>query len=155
MENKEETKSSSLEQTTNDHLKAEIKEVFTIDDNEVEISNLSSQFSKNSPNSQSSDKQRGIIAAIKDQVHGLIRKHKSRIKVFIAVVFLFLYLAYVGYSLSYSFGDEGSWRLLIGTVFGFLLIIWKLLENTNAYKKMFLGCRNLKVPGKTKLIIKW
>ncbi|KAJ8302017.1 LOW QUALITY PROTEIN: hypothetical protein KUTeg_021004 [Tegillarca granosa] len=107
MENKVETQ-SALE-----------KDDFTNDDKEEEISNLTFQFK---PDTQVIGKQRRIISTMKCRINGLIEKHQSRIKVVVAVACLLLYLAYVGYSFSYSFGDEGSWRLFIGTAFGLLIL---------------------------------
>lgn len=148
MEDKQETDNTkSMEET-----KTEKTEVFTIDDKDAEVPDLTFQYK---PDSQNNDKQRGIISKLKGRINGFIQKHKSRIKAFVAVVCLLLYLGYVGYSLFYRFGDEGSWRLLIGTALGLLMIVWRIFTGSNAYKKMSEGFNKLTVPEKVKLVVKW
>lgn len=87
----------------------------------------------------------------------VITKNKKILKITVSIILLLLYLSYVGYSLSFRFGDEGSWRLLVCTIIGLLYLTWKLITASALYEtlKKSLGSKNPENITKARKIIRW
>ena len=58
------------------------------------------------------------------------QQNKGKFIIFIKIILLFGFLGYVGYAFSVRFGDEGSIRLLVCTVFGLSLIAWRTFKRS-------------------------
>ncbi|KAL5006941.1 hypothetical protein ScPMuIL_015747 [Solemya velum] len=70
------------------------------------------------------------VEAITSTVYTLFKNNNNVIKsVFYAIVLL-LYFAYFGYAMYFRFGDEGSYRLLVCTIIGVVLIVYRLIAAT-------------------------
>ena len=77
-----------------------------------------------------------IIDKFEEKVSVLFSKNKSWITRLGYVILGLLYMAYVAYSLWFRFGDEGSIRLLVVTIFGFTLVALKLIKNLKCAKNI-------------------
>ncbi|XP_071102090.1 solute carrier family 28 member 3-like [Haliotis cracherodii] len=66
------------------------------------------------------------------------KEHTTWIWKSIAIVAFLLYVAYFGYAMHWQFGDEGSIRLLAGTIFGVFLIVMNLVWDS--IKAPFEAC---------------
>ena len=86
-------------------------------------------------------------------------KSEKRKMVFLRnVLIMLLYYGYYGYAMYCHFGDEGSLRLTICTVFGTLLILWHLLKDTVFRRKVseFIGALDSSCKfGRRPVFIKW
>lgn len=60
------------------------------------------------------------------------RQNRRRLRRLVYLILVLIYLVYFGYCLYFRFGDEGSWRLAVCTVFAILMILWKVLKRTQA-----------------------
>ncbi|XP_060085850.1 uncharacterized transporter YutK-like [Ylistrum balloti] len=90
-------------------------------------------------------------------IHGSVLKHKKTVKRIIYSVLLLLYLAYAVYSLSFRFGDEGSWRLLICTILLLMYLGWRIITTLSVYQsfRKSLGPKNPENITKAKKIVRW
>ncbi|XP_076439690.1 solute carrier family 28 member 3-like isoform X2 [Babylonia areolata] len=73
---------------------------------------------------------RNVVGSIQNFLKTQVQKHNRQVGVAVRCILLVLYFAYFGYCMYYRFGDEGSMRLLVCTVFGCLLILVHLLPAT-------------------------
>ncbi|XP_048246903.1 solute carrier family 28 member 3-like [Haliotis rufescens] len=69
------------------------------------------------------------IMRLQNSVSRFIEKHKGKMVAVVKGLLLLLYLAYFGYCMYYKFGDEGSIRLMVGTVFGALYMVNKTTKD--------------------------
>ena len=65
-----------------------------------------------------------------EELQTFFRQIKGKFIIFIKIILLFGFLGYVGYAFSVRFGDEGSIRLLVCTVFGLSLIAWRTFKRS-------------------------
>ena len=77
-----------------------------------------------------------IIDKFEEKVSVLFSKNKSWITRLGYVIIGLLYIAYVAYSLWFRFGDEGSIRLLVVTIFGFTLLALKFIKKLKCAKNI-------------------
>ncbi|XP_067649042.1 solute carrier family 28 member 3-like [Haliotis asinina] len=68
------------------------------------------------------------ITRLQSSVNGFYEQHKDKVVVGFKGVLFLLYLAYVGYCMYHKFGDEGSIRLLVVTVFVVLYLLNTILK---------------------------
>ncbi|XP_052798136.1 solute carrier family 28 member 3-like [Mya arenaria] len=61
------------------------------------------------------------------------KENNKAIKTVLKLILLLAYFVYFGFALAYHVGDEGSWRLIVCTIFGVLLILWRLFKRTRVY----------------------
>ncbi|XP_012939967.1 solute carrier family 28 member 3 [Aplysia californica] len=96
------------------------------------------------------------VLFLQEKVTGTYEDNKAAIWQVILIVLLILYIAYFIYAMVYRFGDEGSIRLLVCTLFGFLLLALHLLRNHVAVVSEKAG-HFLHDPhySKTRRIIRW
>lgn len=90
----------------------------------------------------------------------LNRIHQNRSQIYLAtkVTLSVGFFVYFGFAVAYHVGDEGSWRLIVCTIFGVCLITWRLFQRskhhkhwttvTTAVSKAYQG-------GKRSLILRW
>lgn len=71
------------------------------------------------------------------------KDRKATIVGILKVVILLAFFVYVGIAVYHRFGDEGSWRLLICSVLGVLLILWFKLKKTSAFTDFIKLTRGL------------
>lgn len=63
-----------------------------------------------------------------------VKDRKDAIIKIIKLVLLLAYFVYFGFALAHKFGDEGSLRLVVCTVFGVLLALWFQFKKTRHHK---------------------
>ncbi|XP_021350798.1 uncharacterized protein LOC110448730 [Mizuhopecten yessoensis] len=87
----------------------------------------------------------------------VILKHQKILKTITYSILLLLFLAYVAYSLSFRFGDEGSLRLLVCTILLLMYLGWGIIKNVSLYRafKKSLGSKNPENITKAKKIVRW
>ncbi|XP_060085848.1 solute carrier family 28 member 3-like [Ylistrum balloti] len=98
-----------------------------------------------------------FIDKIFNTIQATVIKHKTILKKIASAVLLLLYLAYVVYSLSFRFGDEGSWRLLICTILLLMYVGWRIITTLSVYQsfRKSLGPKNPENITKAKKIVRW
>ncbi|XP_033761485.1 uncharacterized transporter HI_0519-like [Pecten maximus] len=98
-----------------------------------------------------------FIDRLFDKGKDFVLKHKKRFKQIVYSVLLLLYIAYVVYSLSFRFGDEGAWRLLICTMLLVVYLGWVIIKTLSGYQsfKKSLGSKNPESITKAKKVIRW
>ncbi|XP_025093525.1 solute carrier family 28 member 3-like isoform X2 [Pomacea canaliculata] len=95
------------------------------------------------------------VGRTQDAVIKFYSTHKRIIvNVFLAVLFL-VYMTYFAYCMWYSFGDEGSIRLLVGTILGVFLIALHYLGDYFNLSKALNGTVRVKNKAKLRKIIRW
>ncbi|KAL8618145.1 hypothetical protein ACOMHN_034372 [Nucella lapillus] len=67
------------------------------------------------------------------QFREVLARHWRPMKIAFGAVLLVAYLGYFGYSMYYSFGDEPSIRLLVGTVIGLVIVFKRFIKCPQAY----------------------
>ncbi|KAK3103459.1 hypothetical protein FSP39_019420 [Pinctada imbricata] len=78
-----------------------------------------------------------------ENLNQFYRTHKTKLFNTIKGIILVLYLVYVGYSFSVKFGDEGSIRLLVCTLFGLLLMTWRFIKRRHPERILPNSCYNI------------
>ncbi|KAK3109178.1 hypothetical protein FSP39_024723, partial [Pinctada imbricata] len=68
------------------------------------------------------------VLALQNMFGDWFKKHHEHVWTAFWIVLGILYIAYLAYSFSFRFGDEGSWRLLICTLLGVILLVFHLLD---------------------------
>ncbi|XP_067650596.1 solute carrier family 28 member 3-like [Haliotis asinina] len=78
------------------------------------------------------------ITSAQTKVVTICRENSTLILRIIAIVVFVLYMAYFAYAMYWKFGDEGSIRLLVGTILAVLLIVFNLVWDS--IKAPFEAC---------------
>ncbi|XP_033762081.1 uncharacterized transporter HI_0519-like [Pecten maximus] len=98
-----------------------------------------------------------LIDKLFHRIRDAVSEYKKLIKQIVWSLLLLLYLAYVVYSLSFRFGDEGAWRLLICTILLVVYLGWGIIKTLSMYQsfKNSLGSKNPENITKVKKLIRW
>ncbi|WAR01097.1 S28A3-like protein [Mya arenaria] len=92
------------------------------------------------------------------QLRNCSSKHHDKFEFAFRVLLLIAYFVYFGFAVSYHVGDEGSWRLIVATVFGIWLIVWHFLKRTHFYVILVKFSENALhefAKGKRSLVVNW
>lgn len=74
-----------------------------------------------------------VVAQIQKEVHRFLETYSPTLWLLFYILLLVGYFTYFGFAMYHRFGDEGSWRLMIGTVLGsFLLALHLILQYRNS-----------------------
>ncbi|KAL5007130.1 hypothetical protein ScPMuIL_015936 [Solemya velum] len=91
--------------------------------------------------------------------HSFYRRNKRSLLNALYIILVLVYLVYFGYSLHFRFGDEGSWRLAVCTVFAVSLILWNIIKKHQCIRskpKLAITPKCLSLPReRAKNIIRW
>lgn len=96
------------------------------------------------------------VFTVQSAVYNFFSENKRVIVIIIKVVLFLLYMAYFAYSMYYRFGDEGSYRLLVCTIIGVVLLVIHLTSAHVSRLGTHLCSGVTESKGdKIKIVIKW
>lgn len=99
---------------------------------------------------------KGILNA--HHISGCIKRNKRGFMIGFKAFLLLGYFVYFGFAVAHHKNDEPSWRLIVSTVFGVLLISWSCFKARPEYVcfQKYLDSLSQKYSsGKRRLVIRW
>ncbi|RUS85361.1 hypothetical protein EGW08_006904, partial [Elysia chlorotica] len=75
------------------------------------------------------------VAIIQKSVWQFVETYSATMWLLFYILLLIAYFTYFGFAMYHRFGDEGSWRLMIGTVFGSFLLALHLISEYRASRQ--------------------
>ncbi|KAK3770003.1 hypothetical protein RRG08_043166 [Elysia crispata] len=75
------------------------------------------------------------VAIVQKAVRQFVESYSATMWLFFYILLLIGYFTYFGFAMYHRFGDEGSWRLMVGTVLGSFLLALHLISQYRATRQ--------------------